>query len=76
VRNSFLKKVEISDRRNEEDGHDSPEILENLLIVIDEKYPKEIDTRRPDDRSYHIIEPEIAFPASHSLPREMEQMLA
>ena len=55
----FLEKVHISENSDDESDHDLSEIIEDELISIDEKYPKEYDTRSPYDRSDHIIEPEI-----------------
>ena len=55
----FLKKVHISENYDYESDHDLPEIIEDELIAVDEKYPKKDDARSPYDRSDHIIDPEI-----------------
>jgi hypothetical protein len=53
------KEIDICTYREEYYEHNLPEIIEYNLVVIDELYPEKYDRERPDNRSDHIIEPEI-----------------
>ena len=55
----FFEKIKVSDKSDNAYCHNGSEIFEDGFIVIDKKYSEHIDTRCPDDRADHIIEPEI-----------------
>ena len=56
-----LEKVEICKCSKYKDGHNSSEILEYRLVIPDKKYPEKVHTRGPENRTGHVVEPEITF---------------
>ncbi len=54
-----LKKIHISQKSQHSRHNDITKILQNNFIIFDKKYPDYIHSNRPNNRTYHIVEPKF-----------------
>lgn len=56
-----FESVDIESDDDDDSEHNLPEIIENALVVVDKEDPKRDNAYRPDNRSDHIVHPELIF---------------
>ncbi len=56
-----LEKVKVCNHEKENTSTYFSEVIENNLVVIDEKYSKKVNRKSPENGSHHIVGPKVLF---------------